>query len=48
MSQVKELPVLACRRCGHRWVPRRTLTPRRCSNPKCRTPYWNVPRKGGR
>lgn len=33
-----------CERCGHEWVPRReNEEPRVC--PKCKSPYWNRPRK---
>ncbi len=33
-----------CDRCGHEWVPRDFETePRVC--PKCKSPYWNRPRK---
>lgn len=34
-----------CERCGHEWVPRGGLEdePKVC--PKCRSPYWNTPRK---
>src|SRR5215211_8496756 len=34
-----------CERCGHEWVPRggSEEEPRAC--PKCRSPYWNRPRK---
>ena len=32
-----------CERCGHEWVPRRDEEPRVC--PKCKSPYWNRPRK---
>src|SRR5207245_962730 len=34
-----------CERCGHEWVPRGDIAgdPRVC--PKCKTPYWNRPRK---
>lgn len=33
-----------CERCGHEWIPRGTEEePRVC--PKCRSPYWNRPRK---
>jgi len=33
-----------CERCGHEWVPRNTdEKPRVC--PKCKTPYWDRPRK---
>lgn len=35
-----------CERCGHQWIPRDIdLEPRHC--PKCKSPYWNRPRKGG-
>ena len=34
-----------CERCSHEWVPRGDLDqePRVC--PKCKSPYWNRPRK---
>jgi DNA-directed RNA polymerase subunit RPC12/RpoP len=34
-----------CERCGHEWIPRgdNGEEPRVC--PKCRSPYWNRPRK---
>ena len=33
-----------CERCGHEWVPRDSDSePRVC--PKCKSPYWNKPRK---
>ena len=33
-----------CERCGHEWVPReKAQEPRVC--PKCKSPYWNRPRK---
>jgi predicted Zn-ribbon and HTH transcriptional regulator len=34
-----------CTRCGHEWVPRknRATEPRVC--PRCKSPYWNRPRK---
>jgi DNA-directed RNA polymerase subunit RPC12/RpoP len=34
-----------CERCGHEWVPRgeHTEDPRVC--PKCRSPWWNKPKK---
>ncbi len=35
-----------CERCAHEWVPREKDSagePRVC--PKCKSPYWNVPRK---
>jgi predicted Zn-ribbon and HTH transcriptional regulator len=33
-----------CERCGHQWLPRDTeQEPRVC--PKCKSPYWNRPRR---
>jgi hypothetical protein len=33
-----------CERCKHEWVPReKSQEPRVC--PKCKSPYWNRPRK---
>jgi len=37
-----------CLRCGHEWVPRSKDKPRSCANPKCRSVYWDRPRKGAR
>ena len=34
----------SCDRCKHTWVPRRDgPEPRVC--PRCKSPYWNTPRK---
>ena len=36
-----------CERCSHEWVPRdRTKTPTVC--PKCKSAYWNTPRRSKR
>jgi len=33
-----------CERCGHEWLPRnKDEAPRVC--PKCKSPYWDRPRK---
>jgi len=34
-----------CNRCGHEWKPRQSTEgePKVC--PKCKSPYWNKPRK---
>lgn len=33
-----------CERCGHVWMPRNNKeVPRVC--PKCKSPYWNRPRR---
>ncbi len=35
---------LRCERCGHEWLPRDTSQePKVC--PKCKSPYWNKPKK---
>jgi Zn finger protein HypA/HybF involved in hydrogenase expression len=34
-----------CERCEHEWIPRdKDQEPKVC--PHCKSPYWNVPRKG--
>ena len=35
-----------CERCGHEWLPRKGEEPKVC--PKCKSPYWNTPRKRNR
>ena len=38
------LPGFRCERCEHEWVPRdKTEEPRVC--PKCKSPYWDRPRR---
>jgi len=32
-----------CERCGHIWIGRTMTIPKFC--PKCKTLYWNIPRK---
>lgn len=33
-----------CERCGHEWIPNDIAKePKVC--PKCKSPYWNVPRR---
>lgn len=36
-----------CHRCGHEWLPRKSSKeePKVC--PKCKSPYWDRPRKKG-
>jgi predicted Zn-ribbon and HTH transcriptional regulator len=34
-----ELPQFECKRCGHKWYPRKPEKPRVC--PKCKSPYWD-------
>jgi len=42
MGKIK-LEGYICERCKHSWVARKKEEPRVC--PKCKSPYWNVPRK---
>ena len=37
------LPTVTCRRCGYRWVPRRTPVVL-CASPACRSARFNEPR----
>jgi len=43
MSQ--SMPRLTCLRCGHNWTPQKNPYPDRCGSNRCRTPYWDRPRK---
>jgi len=40
---LNKITKLKCKRCGHEWVLRKPEKPKTC--PKCRSVYWNVPRK---
>ena len=44
MAKIK-IDAYKCERCGHVWMPRATSKeePKVC--PKCKSPYWNRPRK---
>ncbi len=35
---------LSCKRCGHKWIPRKADI-RIC--PSCKSPYWDRPKKKG-
>jgi len=39
------LPVLECKRCGHKWIPRSERKPTIC--PKCKSPYYDKERVRG-
>ena len=44
MAKVKiEVEGFKCERCGHEWIPRNKEKPIIC--PKCKSPYWNIPKK---
>lgn len=34
-----------CERCDHQWIPRGTTEQDPSVCPKCKSPYWNRPRK---
>lgn len=34
-----------CERCEHEWASRQADAPEPKVCPKCKSPYWNVPRK---
>ena len=40
---MRQLPQFQCKRCEHKWIPRKEGTPLRC--PKCGSPYWNRDKK---
>lgn len=47
----RSVTVYQCERCEHEWIPRDALDgeqalPTVC--PKCKSPYWNKPRKDGK
>ncbi len=35
-----------CERCGHEWIPRRAGSPPPETCPKCKSAFWDRPRKG--
>ena len=36
---------LTCKRCGYTWIPRQEAPPKQCPNSKCRSMYWDRPRR---
>ena len=34
-----------CERCKHEWIPRIKVDKEPIICPKCKSPYWNVPKK---
>lgn len=49
MAETLILKTLICQMCGHgadpekAWIPRSIARkPRRCADPKCRSPYWDA------
>ena len=49
MSKVK-VTVWAwrCERCEHQWLPREQDGPEPKVCPRCKSPYWNRPRRGAK
>jgi len=43
MKRIVALPEYFCFRCKKVWNPRLDKIPTVC--PKCKSPYWNIPRK---
>ena len=51
MPQLETIEVqgFRCKRCRHVWVPRDpNHPPKVCPNKKCKSAYWDVPRKEDR
>ena len=44
MGEIK-LDGYLCERCEHTWLGRNGSNPLVC--PRCKSPYWNTPRKNG-
>ena len=36
-----------CERCGHTWIPRSKIEEAPTICPKCKSPYWDKPRRIG-
>ena len=34
-----------CERCAHKWVPRANSTHKPIVCSRCKSPYWNIPKK---
>ena len=46
MAKIKlTVDAYRCERCGHEWIPRTKILEEPIICPKCKTPYWNKPRK---
>jgi len=42
IEETVTLPIHECKRCGHRWIPRKEGLPVIC--PSCKSAYWNKER----
>ena len=43
ISEIIPIKHYICQRCEHKWIPYLEDRPRVC--PKCKSPYWDRPRK---
>lgn len=41
----RELVILECAQCEHRWLRKEKVDPKRCANPKCRSMLWRGPKR---
>lgn len=39
----KKVVFAICQRCNHEWIPRDVTSIKVC--PKCKSPYWDTPKK---
>lgn len=39
---------VTCLRCGYEWYPHTEEKPRSCANQKCRSIYWDKPRRNNK
>ena len=37
-----------CERCSHKWISRANSVKKPLVCPKCKSPYWNIPRKASK
>jgi len=40
-----KVPGFRCERCKHKWIPRVKVKEDPIICPKCKSPYWNIPKK---
>lgn len=45
MTKPKVLREIECIRCGYKWYPKKPGEPLCCANQKCKSRYWNRPRR---
>lgn len=42
---IVKVPGFRCERCKHEWIPRVKTKEDPIICPKCKNPYWNIPKK---